>query len=264
MNDMVTLTATANEGYELLAWRKDGSNENFAFTSEITVRAHDTAKFTAVFTVSEPDKYNYLYHETFKTLTTSTLAANGWVSANQQSAMTVEYDENSSLGNYLRFGANTNSRGGEKSFGETYTSDNGLVYAMNIKFTKANIDPNEFAVHSGNMTYNDGNKNYGCTGGYVLYLKQTNDGAITANGQTTTIPNNEWVSVVAVCDFTTHKVNVVAKSLDSSKTYFNGEVDMADTNATGMSGLYFKYGKKTYGSISFDNIEIFSADQYTE
>ena len=59
------------------------------------------------------------------------------------------------------------SRGGEKSFGETYTSDNGLVYAMNIKFTKANIDPNEFAVHSGNMTYNDGNKNYGCTGGYV-------------------------------------------------------------------------------------------------
>mgnify|MGYP001209144426 CR=1 FL=1 len=24
MNDMVTLTATANEGYELLAWRKDG------------------------------------------------------------------------------------------------------------------------------------------------------------------------------------------------------------------------------------------------
>ncbi len=46
----------------------------------------------------------------------------------------------------------------KKSFGETYTSDNGLVYAMNIKFTKANIDPNEFAVHSGNMTYNDGNK----------------------------------------------------------------------------------------------------------
>lgn len=91
---------------------------------------------------------------------------------------------------------------------------------MNIKFTKANIDPNEFAVHSGNMTYNDGNKNYGCTGGYVLYLKQTKDGAITANGQTTTIPNNEWVSVVAVCDFTTHKVNVVAKSLDSSKNLF--------------------------------------------
>ena len=264
MNDMVTLTATANEGYELLAWRKDGSNENFAFTSEITVRAHDTAKFTAVFTVSEPDKYNYLYHETFKTLTTSTLAANGWGSANQQSAMTVEYDENSSLGNYLRFGANTNSRGGEKSFGETYTSDNGLVYAMNIKFTKANIDPNEFAVHSGNMTYNDGNKNYGCTGGYVLYLKQTKDGAITANGQTTTIPNNEWVSVVAVCDFTTHKVNVVAKSLDSSKTYFDGEVDMADTSATGLSGLYCKYGKSSGGSVSMDNIEIFSADQYTE
>ena len=70
--------------------------------------------------------------------------------------------------------------------------------------------------------------------------------------------------VVAVCDFTTHKVNVVAKSLDSSKTYFDGEVDMADTDATGMSGLYFKYGKKAYGSISFDNIEIFSADQYTE
>lgn len=116
MNDMVTLTATANEGYELLAWRKDGSNENFAFTSELTVRAHDTAKFTAVFTVSEPDKYNYLYHETFKTLTTSMLAANGWVSANQQGAMTVEYDENSSFGNYLRFGANTSSRAGEKSF----------------------------------------------------------------------------------------------------------------------------------------------------
>ena len=76
--------------------------------------------------------------------------------------------------------------------------------------------------------------------------------------------NNEWISVVAVCDFTTHKVNVVAKSLDSSKTYFDGEVDMADTDATGMSGLYFKYGKKAYGSISFDNIEIFSADQYTE
>lgn len=132
--------------------------------------------------------------------------------------------------------------------GETYTSDNGLVYAMNIKFTKANIDPNEFAVHSGNMTYNDGNKNYGCTGGYVLYLKQTKDGAITANGQTTTIPNNEWVSVVAVCDFTTHKVNVVAKSLDSSKTYFDGEVDMADTSATGLSGLYCKYGKSSGGS----------------
>ena len=56
----------------------------------------------------------------------------------------------------------------------------------------------------------------------------------------------------------------MAKSLDSSKTYFDGGVDMADTDATGMSGLYFKYGKKAYGSISFDNIEIFSADQYTE
>ena len=264
MNDMVTLTATANEGYELLAWRKDDSEENFAFTSELTVRAHDSAKFTAVFTESVPDKYDYLYHETFKTLTTSTLQANGWISANQQDAMSIAYDESSGLGNYLKFGANTSSRAGEKSFGETYTSDNGLVYAMNIKFTTANTDPNEFAVHSGNITYNGGNKNYGCTGGYVLYLNQAKDGTTTINGQTTTIPNNEWISVVAVCDFTTHKVNVVAKSLDSSKTYFDGEVDMADTDATGMSGLYFKYGKKAYGSISFDNIEIFSADQYTE
>ena len=262
MNDMVTLTATANEGYELLAWRKDDSEENFAFTSELTVRAHDSAKFTAVFTESVPDKYDYLYHETFKTLTTSTLQANGWISANQQDAMSIAYDESSGLGNYLKFGANTSSRAGEKSFGETYTSDNGLVYAMNIKFTTANTDPNEFAVHSGNITYNGGNKNYGCTGGYVLYLNQAKDGTTTINGQTTTIPNNEWISVVAVCDFTTHKVNVVAKSLDSSKTYFDGEVDMADTDATGMSGLYFKYGKKAYGSISFDNIEIFSADQY--
>ncbi len=29
---------------------------------------------------------------------------------------------------------------------------------MNIKFTTANTDPNEFAVHSGNITYNGGNK----------------------------------------------------------------------------------------------------------
>lgn len=57
---------------------------------------------------------------------------------------------------------------------------------------------------------------------------------------------------------------IVAKHLTQVRLILTVKLIWLDTNATGMSGLYFKYGKKTYGSISFDNIEIFSADQYTE
>lgn len=262
MNDMVTLTAVPADGYQLLGWRKGSEEGYYAYTNTINVRVHDTVTFTAVFEEEVPDKYTYLYHETFKTLTTASLANDKWVSPNAQDALTVEYDaSNRDIGSYLRFGKNDNSRGATKAFDQTYQSDKGLVFAMNAKFTKSSGDPNEIAVHSGNITYNENIINYGCTGGYILYLKQTNDGAITINNQATKIPDNTWFYVQAVCDFTTHKVKVLANSMDGKTNYFEDEVDMADSAATGIVGMYYKFGKKAYGSLSMDNIEIFTADQ---
>ena len=254
------LTAAPNEGYELVSWTDEDGN-TLGFTNEITIKAYKTGTITANFVKKEADKYNYLYHEEFKQLTTSTLEANGWKSANAQANMTIESDANDAIGNYLRFGANSNSRGAVKAFDTTYTSENGIAFGMSAKFNKPSVDPNEIAVHGGNITYNSGNINYGCTGGYVLYLKQTSDGSVTVNEQATTIPDNTWFNVMASCDFTTHKAAVTITSLDGSETYFSGEVDMADTAATGIAGMYYKFGKSSGGVISLDNIEIFSADQ---
>ncbi|MDO5397445.1 MAG: hypothetical protein Q4G33_05900 [bacterium] len=254
------LTAVPNEGYELSSWIDEDGNI-LGFTNEINVKAYKTGTIIANFTQKAAEKYEYLYHEEFKQLTTATLSDNGWKSTNAQDNMTIEDDANDLIGNYLRFGANSNSRGAVKAFDETYTSPNGIAFGMSAKFNKGSADPNEIAVHSGNIVYNSGNINYGCTGGYVLHLNQTSNGTISLNGTETTIPDNSWFNLMANCDFTAHKAVVKVTSLDGETEYFNGEVDMADTEATGIAGMYYKFGKSSGGVVSFDNIEIFSADQ---
>ena len=141
------------------------------------------------------------------------------------------------------------------------TDDSGLVFMSSLKLNHANTDPNEFAVHSGNIQYNGNNINYGCTGGYVLHITQDNTGAVKVNGTETDIPDNTWLNVIAVCDFTDHTVDVTVTSLDGSAEYFEGTVNMDDTAADGISGLYYKFGRSSGGVVSFDNIKIFSADQ---
>ena len=263
MNDIVTLTAVPAEGYQLLAW-KDEAGKDFAFTEECKVRAHKAVTLTAEFEPAEVDKYDYLYHETFKQLTTATMQADGWTSTNGSGYLSISNDNNPAIGNYFRFGGNDNSRGGTKAFGTTYTHEKGLAFGISAKLNKASADPNELAVHGGNITYNSNNINYGCTGGYVLYLNQANSGAITLNDKATDIPNDTWFNIIALCDFTAHTAKVKVTSLDGGTTYFDDTVDMADTAATGISGMYYKFGKSSGGAVSFDNIEIFPADQYVE
>ncbi len=260
MNTMVQISAAPAEGYEFVEWQNaDGTN--FSYELEPTIRLHTDLDLTAVFAEAEYDPITYLFEEDFSYLTTTSLAANGWTSTNAQGNLTVENDTTDGIGNYLRFGANSSSRGGTKNFASQLTDESGLVFSTTIKFNKANTDPNEFAVHGGNITYNDNNINYGCTGGYILYLHQTTAGAVTVNGQATSMPDNTWATVTAVCDFTTHTVDVDITSLDGSTSYYSGTVDMADTSATGISGLYYKFGRQSYGVVSLDNIKIYSADQ---
>ena len=260
MNTVLTIEATPKEGYEFAGWFDENGNA-VSFVTEYTLRLHEDITIKAAFKVAEVDPIEYLFKEDFSKLTTSTLSANDWSSPDAQDNMTIQYDSEKKLGNYLRYGGNTNSRGASKTFDSLYTSDKGLVFSIDVKFNKANTDPNEIAVHGGNITYNSNNINYGCTGGYILHIVQSNAGAVTINGQDTSIPDNTWFTVIAVCDFTNHTVDVTVTSFDGNTTYFSGTVNMDDTSATGIKGMYFKYGRLTGGVISMDNIKIYTADQ---
>lgn len=258
LNELVKITAVPADGYELASWT-DGEGNDFAFTNECTVRAHENMEFKAIFREAEKPAHDYLYYENFRTLTTDTLAANGWTSANAQGDLKVAADTTETLGNHLKFGIGTSSRGAVKTFASKYKSDKGLTVGMDIKFNKSNNEANQLVLHSGNIAYSDNNVNYGCAGGSVLIFVQTKDGTATLNGEATTIPDNTWVKVFAKCDFTTHKVNVTVTSLDGATSYFNGEVNMADTAADGLSGIYLRSARNN-GVISMDNIEIYATE----
>lgn len=259
-NTIATVSAAANEGYEFVEW-KTADGATFSYELSPSVRMHEDLSLTAVFTEAVYDPITYLFKEDFSHLTTDSLAANGWVSDNAQAHLTVENDPADELGNYVRFGNNDKSRGGIKALPSKMTDDSGLVFMSSLKLNHATTDPNEFAVHSGNIQYNSNNINYGCTGGYILHITQDNNGAVKVNGTKTDIPDNTWLNVIAVCDFTDHTVDVTVTSLDGSAEYFEGTVNMDDTAADGISELYYKFGKNSGGVVSFDNIKIFSADQ---
>lgn len=255
--EVVTVTATPNEGYTFWGWY-DAEGNFLCGSPEYSFYSRDNFSPIAEFVEKGMD---CMYEEDFSTLATSTLSANGWTSKDAQGNLTVERDESKEFGNYLRFGANSNSRGGSKSFDTTYTDTQNLVFAMDAKMDKASQDPNEIAIHGGNIKYASNNLNYGCEGGYILHLKQANDGTITLNDQATTIPNAEWFTVTAECDFTAHTAKVTITSIDGTVNYFDGTVTMNDTAAAGFAGIYYKFGKSAYGVLSMDNIKIYTADQ---
>ena len=263
-NTVKTITAEAQAGYEFVQWT-DAQGETFSYAPSIEVRMFDDLELTAEFKAAVFDPITYMFKESFSTLTTDSLAASGWKSPNAQGNMTVENDPTDGIGNYMRFGANSNSRGAAKAFDEKYlasaSTENKIAYQMDIRFNAANTDPNEFALHSGNIVYNSNNINYGCTGGYVLFFKQANNGAVTVNDAATDIPNNTWAHVSAVLDYTTHKADVTVTSLDGAASYYSGTVDMADTTADGIAGVYYKFGRTSGGAVSVDNFKIFTAEQ---
>lgn len=266
-NTIKTISAEAQDGYEFVQWVDEDGN-TFSYSDTVTVRIHDDLSLTAQFQVAVVDPITYAFNENFTKLTTETLEANGWDSPNAQANMTIESDSTGGIGNYLKYGANSSSRGASKALPEkaaaSASSDNKLVYSMDIKFNKANTDPHEFAVHGGNIEYNSGNINYGCTGGYILHIEESPAGAVTINDTATDIPDNTWIHIYTIMDFTNHTVDVTATSLDEETTYYSGTVNMADTSADGISGFYYKFGRQSGGIISFDNIKIYTADQISE
>lgn len=261
MNTIATIIATAEDGYEFVEWQnEDGSN--YSYVPQVGVRMHEDLNLKAVFKVGEYDPINYMLKEDFSKLSTSTLNSSGWISPNNQAGMTIVMDSELGLGNYLRYGANTASRGATKAFDTKYSDASGLVFSIDMKMEKANGDPNQISIHSGNIVYNSNNVNYGCTGGYILDIQQPKDGIVSINGNATDIPNATWVNVTAQCDFTAHTIDVTVTSLDGSTEYYSGsDLAMADTAADGISGIYFKYGKNSYGVVSFDNIKIYAISE---
>ena len=259
MNTMVQISAAPEEGYEFVEWQNaDGTN--FSYELEPTVRLHTDLDLTAVFEEAEYDPITYLFKEDFSYLTTTSLAANGWVCKDAQNLLTVKNDASENIGNYLDSTMSDKSRGTLKDFGSILTDDSGLAVTMDFKLGTPNKDSNQIVLHGGNISYSDGNSNYGAVDGTVIILEQGSNGAITLNGSSTTIPAGAWVSMTAVCDFTAHTADVTITSLDGSTPYYSGTVNMADTSATGLEGIYLRAGRN-YGAISLDNIKIYSADQ---
>lgn len=255
----VKITAKADAGYEFSSW-KDEKGNFVSSTPEFTARMYKDTVFTAVFEESEVDPITYFYKEDFKQLATSNLSDNGWVSLNGQAILTVDRSDDTNIENYLKFGPDPKSRGAVKTFDSTYESEHGIVFSANAKFNKGTKDGNEITIHGGNIVYNE-SINYGSVSGYILSLRQDTAGAVTVNGSESTIPNDVWFTVTAVCDFTTHKITVNVTSMDGQTSYFEDEVDMNDAAATGIRGIYIKEGRENTGIVSMDNIKIFTADQ---
>ncbi len=258
-NTIATVSAAANEGYEFVEW-KTADGATFSYELSPSVRMHEDLSLTAVFTEAVYDPITYLFKEDFSHLTTDSLAANGWVSEDAQDLLAIKNDALGNIGNYLDSTMADKSRGTVKSFGSMFVNDNGLAVTMDFKLGTPNRDSNQIVLHGGNISYADDNLNYGATGGTVIILEQSSNGAVTLNGSSTTIPTGTWVSMTAACDFTNHTADVTITSLDGSASYYSGTVNMADTSATGLEGIYLRAGRY-YGAISLDNIKIFSADQ---
>lgn len=265
MNTAVTAVAEPEPGYEFKCW-KDSEGNTVSYSVSYDIRLHNNTSITAEFETAEVDPITYKYKEQFSEMSTSTLAASGWTSANAQSYMTIEQDE--AHGNYLKFApGQENSRGMIKDFGVDDLSAD-YVVEMDLALTAGNNQSQTFAITSdkaNNAINNDAN-------GYIFALTTTNSTTWTINGvssQTVEIPKGEWVHLklivgndsTAACTITNGETELYSGTVTAVEPTAEG-AEPSVTPSTKLKGIHLRSGRYQ-GITLMDNIRVYTADQLT-
>ncbi|MGM9937746.1 MAG: hypothetical protein ACI38A_10400, partial [Candidatus Ornithomonoglobus sp.] len=264
MNSIVTVSAIPAEDYAFVGWYE---NDTFVSgRSEEQIRLHRDVTLTAKFE-QNLDPITYAYKESFTSLTTDTLAANGWVSKNAQSLLTVENDEEH--GNYVYFNPGTNTRNAKVTFPEAAKLTEKYILEMDFALVNGTGSASEFTIFTSGTTVPD---NASVSGDYLLKLTSTASSKTmpwTINGDETDTVTLEqetrtpvWAHLKLTVDPETGNAELIITQNGEEK--YSGTVKTAVTNGDyATAGLNFK-AVKSYSRCQFDNIKIYTASQLTQ
>lgn len=251
MNSTATAVAVPNAGYEFECW-KDTQGNVLSYAANYVIRMHNDLAAIASFKAANVDPINYTFIERFSTLTTGTLASNGWTSTNAQPYMTIQSDDEH--GNYLQFApANQNSRGMIKNFGVSLTS--AYVVEMDVVLKAGNNQSGAFSIISTDASNGINDE----ANAYLLKLANSpNSTTWTINGteNTVVIPAEEWVHI---------KVVVGSDAASADLTITNGETQLYSGNVGvvgngALKGIHVRSGRYN-GVTKIDNVRVYTADQ---
>lgn len=252
MNTVVKAVAEPLEGCAFKDWKNKAGNV-VSYSSNYELRLHEDTELTAEFETAIVDPITYLYKEDFSSLSTGTLATDGWTSANAQTLMTIE--QNAEYGNYLQFApGNQNSRGMTKDFGVNISSD--YVVEMDLALTAGNNQNHTFAItnSAASNAINDSADNY------IFSLDTTNSEEWTINAKDKVkIGKGKWVHLTLIVREDADAIDCIIK--DSSSTLYKGTI--AAVGGTSLKGIHLRSGRYN-GVTLMDNIRVYTADQYVE
>ena len=261
MNDEVEISAIPNDGYVFDGWY-DSDDTIISSKETVVLRVNRDLTLTAKFT-EDADDTNYLYKENFNTLTTDTLADNGWKSSSQ-SSVTIKNDSDD-YGNYVYF----NPGGSTRNLKATFLTDNVVnqKYTMEMDFgiSGGNSATSEFTILSPDTTVAD---NTSVTGGYIFKLTSTTKSSSATKSmvwkvnddseKTVTLTQNGtspvWTNLKLTVD-TDNSVTVTITQND--EVVYSDTLSTVDTADITPVGLNFKAGK-AYSKAQFDNIKIYT------
>ncbi len=259
MNSIIKAVAAPEEGFEFEKW-VDEAGTTVSYSQEYEMRLHSDTNLTAQFKEAVVDPITYSYKEEFSTLSTNTLKDDGWVSVNAQAATTIQMDDDH--GNYLRIApGNDNSRGLLKDFGVNLTDN--YVVEMDLALTAGNDQATNLSLYNAaSTTSNTNGQSMNAEADNYVFDLDADAGSSTwkinrTDGDTVTIPAGTWIHLtVIVKDGTVSYIiengdNVLKKGTTTAK----GGVDL--------KGLHLRQGRYN-GETKFDNIRIYTADQYVE
>ncbi len=256
MNTVTTVKAIANTGYEFESWT-DGNNNLYSYLPELSVRMHNDLSLTANFKQAELDPITYAYKEDFTTLTTSTLAANGWVSPNAQGYVTVESDADH--GSYLRMKLPSgNDRNVKGTFPAAARLSEDYIMEFDMALGYGNDHASDMVVFDSSCSVAN-NSHVGSN-----YILKMNNGAkysttwtINGGANTVVLTNDAWYHYYLLVSPQNKTVDITITTPEGTSVYSGTET----VNGTGIpGGINMLQGRYT-GSSSLDNIKIYTADQ---
>ena len=273
MNSIVSVSAIPNDGYIFVGWF-DENNEFVSGNNQAQIRLHRDVRLTAVFEADD-DPIEYAYRETFTALSTSTLAANGWVSDSAQSYLTVRNDNAEGTDeNYLYFNPNRGSRNMSGAFTLAERVDERYIIEMDFGISNGSggdTAESEFTLMtSGTISAT----NRMVSGEYLLKLNATekssgssensmtwsiNDGVESTVTLEQSGNNPVWAHLKLTVDPETGTAQLVITQNGEEK--YNGIITMGVKNGDySVTGLHF-YAGRQYSKCQFDNIRVYSDDK---
>lgn len=257
MNTITSIEATPNTGCEFVSWTYP-NGDVYSYLPELSVRMHEDLALTANFKASEYDPITYAYKEDFTTLTTATLASNGWVSPNAQGNTTIESDADH--GSYMRIAlpSGTNDRNVKGTFPTSARLNEDYVLEFDMAIGYGNNHASDIVVFDSSCSVGN---NSTVNSNYILKM---NNGASystkwTLNGgsNTVTLTNNAWYHYYLLVSPQNKTVDVTITTPDGASVYSGTET----VNGTGVLGGINILAGRYFGSTSLDNIKVYTAAQ---